>query len=204
MPAEIRKTLLHVEKTLFEGNKPAKTPLVLIAAVAVIKNPWFDFKNPNQFIEDLKPGILDVAPGLGEMLTSMIIKEAGSGSNIEGYGKSAVVGLKGEIEHASGIIHTLRFGNFYRQAVGAKSYLSFCNTRGGANAPIMIPLMDKNDAGRRSHYLTISLSIPDAPADDEIVVALGASIGGRPHHRIGDRYQDLKDLGHDLDNPASV
>ena len=64
--------------------------------------------------------------------------------------------------------------------------------------------MDKNDAGRRSHYLTISLSIPDAPADDEIVVALGASIGGRPHHRIGDRYQDLKDLGHDLDNPASV
>ena len=204
MPAEIRKTLLHVEKTLFEGNKPAKTPLVLIAAVAVIKNPWFDFKNQNQFIEDLKPGILDVAPGLGEMLTSMIIKEAGSGANIEGYGKSAVVGLKGEIEHASGIIHTLRFGNFYREAVGAKSYLSFCNTRGGANAPIMIPLMDKNDAGRRSHYLTISLSIPDAPADDEIVVALGASIGGRPHHRIGDRYQDLKDLGHDLDNPASV
>ena len=204
MPAEIRKTLLHVEKTLFEGNKPAKTPLVLIAAVAVIKNPWFDFKNPNQFIEDLKPGILDVAPGLGEMLTSMIIKEAGSGANIEGYGKSAVVGLKGEIEHASGIIHTLRFGNFYREAVGAKSYLSFCNTRGGANAPIMIPLMDKNDAGRRSHYLTISLSIPDAPADDEIVIALGASIGGRPHHRIGDRYQDLKDLGHDLDNPASV
>ena len=204
MPAEIRKTLLHVETTLIEGNKPAKKPLILIAAVAVIKNPWFDFKNPNQFIEDLKPGILDVAPGLGEMLTSMIIKEAGSGANIEGYGKSAVVGLKGEIEHASGIIHTLRFGNFYREAVGAKSYLSFCNTRGGANAPIMIPLMDKNAAGRRSHYLTISLSIPDAPADDEIVVALGASIGGRPHHRIGDRYQDLKDLGHDLDNPASV
>lgn len=204
MPAEIRKTLLHVETTLIEGNRPAKKPLVLIAAVAVIKNPWFDFKNPNQFIEDLKPGILDVAPGLGEMLTSMIIKEAESGANIEGYGKSAVVGLKGEIEHASGIIHTLRFGNFYREAVGAKSYLSFCNTRGGANAPIMIPLMDKNDAGRRSHYLTINLSIPDAPADDEIVVALGASIGGRPHHRIGDRYQDLKDLGHDLDNPASV
>ena len=204
MPAEIRKTLLHVETTLIEGNKPAKKPLILIAAVAVIKNPWFDFKNPNQFIEDLKPGILDVAPGLGEMLTSMIIKEAGSGANIEGYGKSAVVGLNGEIEHASAIIHTLRFGNFYREAVGAKSYLSFCNTRGGANAPIMIPLMDKNDAGRRSHYLTISLSIPDAPADDEIVVALGASIGGRPHHRIGDRYQDLKDLGHDLDNPASV
>ena len=204
MPVEIRKTLLHVEETLFEGNKKAKTPLILIAAVAVIKNPWVDLLKGAVFIDDLKPGILDVAPELGEILTAMIIKEAGSGDKVEAYGKSAIVGLKGEIEHASGIIHTLRFGNFYREAVGAKSYLSFCNTRGGANAPIMIPLMDKNDVGRRSHYLTIQLSIPDAPADDELVIALGASIGGRPHHRIGDRYQDLKDLGHDVDNPASV
>jgi hypothetical protein len=68
----------------------------------------------------------------------------------------------------------------------------------------MIPLMDKNDAGRRSHYLTIQFSIADAPRSDEIVVAIGGSIGGRPHHRIGDRYQDLKDLGHDVENPASV
>ena len=204
MPLEVRKTLLHVEKTLIEGNKKAATPLILIASVAVLKNPWIDLQSEAMFVDDLKPGIIDVVPELGEMLTAMIIKEAGSGESVEGYGKSAVVGLKGEIEHASAIIHTLRFGNFYREAVGAKSYLSFCNTRGGANAPVMIPLMDKNDAGRRSHYLTIQLAIPDAPADDEIVIALGASIGGRPHHRIGDRYQDLKDLGHDLDNPASI
>ena len=204
MPVAIRKTLLHVEKTLIEGNKKAEKPLTLIAAVAVIKNPWVNLQNSSEFIDDLKPGILDVAPELGEILTGMIIKEAGSGDKVEGYGKSAIVGLKGEIEHASAIIHTLRFGNYYREAVGAQSYLSFCNTRGGANAPIMIPLMDKNDAGRRSHYLTIQLAIPDAPADDELVIALGASIGGRPHHRIGDRYQDLKDLGHDVDNPANV
>jgi len=204
MPVEIRKTLLHVEKTFIEGNKKADKPLTLIAAVAVIKNPWVNLQQGVEFIEDLKPGILDVAPELGEILTAMIIKEAGSGEKVEGYGKSAIVGLKGEVEHASAIIHTLRFGNYYREAVGAQSYLSFCNTRGGANAPIMIPLMDKNDAGKRSHYLTIQLAIPDAPADDELVIALGASIGGRPHYRIGDRYQDLKDLGHDVDNPANV
>ena len=52
----------------------------------------------------------------------------------------------------------------------------------------------KMDEGMRSHYLTIQFAINDAPAPDEIVVALGASIGGRPHHRIGDRYQDIKDL----------
>lgn len=196
----IRKTLLHVETTLIEGGKQAPTPLKLIAAMAVLKNPWAG----RGFVEDLKPEIHDAAPVLGELLTRMIIETAGSGANVEAYGKSAVVGLDGEIEHASALIHTLRFGNHYRTAVGAKSYLAFCNTRGPANAPIMIPLMDKNDEGRRSHYLTIQCAIPDAPAADEIVVALGASIGGRPHHRIGDRYQDLKELGNDVANPAAV
>lgn len=200
MPAVIRKTLLQVETTLIEGGKAAAMPLKMIAAVAVLKNPWAGMG----FVEDLKPAIHDVAPELGALLTAMILDAAGSGAAVEAYGKAAVVGLDGEVEHASALIHTLRFGNHYRTAVGAKSYLAFTNIRGGANTPIMIPLMDKNDEGRRSHYLTMHFAIPDAPAADEIVVALGASIGGRPHHRIGDRYQDLKDLGHDAANPAAV
>ena len=155
-------------------------------------------------VEDLTPEIRAYGPVLGAMLTERMIRLAGSGAAIEAYGKAAVVGLNGEIEHASGLIHTLRFGNHYREAVAAKSYLAFTNTRGPANAPIMVPLMDKNDAGRRSHYLTLQFAIPDAPREDEIAVVLGAATGGRPHHRIGDRYQDLKDLGHDLDNPAAV
>ena len=200
MNTVLRKTLLHVETTLIEGGRAAPVPLKLIAAAAVLKNPWAG----RGFVENLKPEIHAVAPELGALLTGMILDAAGGGDKVEAYGKAAVVGLDGEVEHASALIHTLRFGNHYRTAVGAKSYLSFCNTRGGANAPVMIPLMDKNDEGRRSHYLTIQFAIPDAPAADEIVVALGASIGGRPHHRIGDRYQDLKDLGHDVENPAGV
>jgi hypothetical protein len=200
LSALIRKTLLQVETTLIEGGKAAPAPLKMFAALAVIKNPWAG----RDFVDDLKPEIHDVAPVLGEMLTSMIVEAAGSGAAVEGYGKAAVVGVDGEIEHASALIHTLRFGNHYREAVGAKTYLAFTNTRGPANAPILIPLMDKSDEGRRSHYLTIQTSIPDAPAADEIVVALGASIGGRPHHRIGNRYEDLKELGHNVDNPAAV
>jgi len=200
MPAEIRKTLLHIENTFIEGDKATETPLKLIAAIAVIKNPWAG----QGFVENLRPAIQDCAPGLGAMLTEMILDAAGGGDQVEGYGKTAVVGMNGEVEHASALIHTLRFGNYYRDAVGAKSYLAFCNTRGPANAPVMIPLMDKNDGGRRSHYLTIQLSVADAPGADEILIGLGASIGGRPHHRIGDRYQDLKELGHDIDNPAAV
>jgi hypothetical protein len=200
LPIELRKTLLHVETTLIEGGREASVPLKLIAAIAVVRNPWAG----RGFVDDLKPEIHEIAPILGELLTGMIIQAAGSGEAVEGYGKAAVVGLDGEIEHASALIHTLRFGNHYREAVGAKTYLAFTNVRGGANTPIMIPLMDKNDEGRRSHYLTVHCAIPDAPAANEIVVALGASIGGRPHHRIGDRYQDLEDLGRGRDNPAAV
>ena len=200
MAVEIRKTLLQVDSTLIEGGRAAETPLRLYAALAVVRNPWAG----RGFVENLKPEIHAVAPVLGELLTKLILDAVGSGEAVEGYGKAAVVGLSGEIEHASALIHTLRFGNHYRKAVGAKSYLAFTNTRGPANTPIMIPLMDKNDEGRRSHYLTIQTAIPDAPAADEIVVALGASVGGRPHHRIGDRYQDLKDLGQDVANPAGV
>ena len=113
-------------------------------------------------------------------------------------------GLDCEQEHASALIHTLHFGNFFREAVGAKSYLGFTNTRGPANTQINIPLMDKNDTGRRSHYLTVQFSISDAPADDELIIALGGATGGRPHHRIGDRYQDLADIGADVANPAKL
>lgn len=200
MTPEIRKFVSYDEETIIEGGKTAPTPLRLFAVAAVIKNPWAG----RGFVENLKPEIQTIGPVLGEEMTKRMIALAGSGDAIEGYGKAAIVGLSGEIEHASGLIHTLRFGNFYREAVGAKSYLSFTNIRGPANAPIMIPLMDKNDVGRRSHYMTIQFSISDAPAADEILIALGGSIGGRPHHRIGDRYQDLKDLGHDVENPAGV
>ena len=200
MPAEIRRTLLHVETVLIDEGKKAERPLRLIAAVAVLKNPWAG----KGYVADLTPAIREISPVLGKLLTGMIIDTAGSGDAVEAYGKACVVGTEGSMEHASALIHTLYFGNHYRTAVGAKTYLGFTSTKGAANAPIIIPLMDKNDAGRRSHYLTITMSIPDAPAPDEIIVALGASDGGRPHHRIGDRYQDLKDMGLDEANPAGV
>ncbi len=199
MQPDIRKIVTFEEEVLSEGFRKTQTPWRMFAVAAVITNPW-----AGRFVEDLNPEIQAFGPVLGALLTERMIRLGGSGEAIEAYGKAAVVGLDGEIEHASALIHTLRFGNHYREAVGAKSYLAFTNTRGPANAPIAIPLMDKNDAGRRSHYLTIQFSIPDAPRDDEIAIALGGATSGRPFHRIGDRYQDLKEMGHDVDNPAAV
>jgi hypothetical protein len=191
LAVQLRKIVTYTEDTLIEGGRQADKPLRLFAAAAVLTNPWAS----KGFTEDLGPEIRAIAPVLGERLTAAILAMTGGGDAVEGYGKAAIVGTAGEIEHASALIHTLRFGNHYRRAVGAKSYLSFTNTRGGPNCPVVIPLMHKADEGMRSHYLTIQFSILDAPAPDEIVVALGASIGGRPHHRIGDRYKDLAELG---------
>jgi len=199
MDLEIRKLVNFEEEILIEGFKKAEKPWRMYAVAAVISNPW-----AGRYVEDLNKEVRSFGPVLGKLLTERILKIAGGGDQIEAYGKSAVVGTNGEIEHASALIHTLHFGNHYREAVGAKSYLSFTNTRGPANAPISVPLMDKNDAGKRSHYLTIQFSISDAPAPDELVIVLGGASSGRPHHRIGDRYQDLEELGYDLDNPAAV
>jgi hypothetical protein len=200
MQLHVRKLVNFEEEWRLEGGKPAVPPLRLFGVAAVVKNPWAG----RGFVEDLSPEIKAFAPVLGQLLTERIIGLAGGGDQIEGYGKAAIAGLDGEQEHASALIHTLHFGNFFRQAVGAKSYLGFTNTRGPANTQIQVPLMDKHDTGRRSHYITVQFSIYDAPADDEIVVALGASTGGRPHHRIGDRYKDIADMGGDVQDPANV
>lgn len=198
MAVEIRRTLMHIQTTFVEEGRDVPEPTKLVAALAIVKNPW----HGRGFVENLRPEIREHGPVIGELLTKMILDV--TGDKLEGYGKASVVGMGGSIEHAQALTHTLHFGNQFRDAVNAKTYLAFTNCKGVAGQPIMIPLMDKDDPGRRSHYQTIHLNIPDAPAPDEIVVALGASIGGHPHHRIGDRYEDLKEMGRDVDNPAGV
>ncbi len=200
MLRELRKIVTFDEDIYSEGGKEANPILRIIGVAAVLSNPW----KGRGFVEDLQPEIKRIAPVMGKALTDRLISMVGSGEKIEAYGKAALAGTSCEIEHASAIIHTLQFGNFYREAVGAKSYLGFTNTRGPANTQIQIPLMDKHDTGRRSHYLTVQFSIYDAPNVDEIVCALGAATSGRPHHRIGDRYSDLKALGKSVDNPAGI
>jgi len=200
MDLQLRKIVTFEEEVRLEGDRAADPPLRMFAVAAVVKNPWAG----RGYVADLKPEIRAFAPVLGKLLTDRIVAVAGGTDRIEAYGKAAMAGLDCELEHASALIHTLHFGNFYRQALGAKSYLGFTNGRGPANTQIQVPLMDKDDTGRRSHYLTVQFSIYDAPACDELVAAFGGATGGRPHHRIGDRYQDLAEIGADIENPAKV
>lgn len=193
MGLSIRKTASFTETIFIEGGKIAARPAKLAAAAAVINNPWAG----RGFVEDLRPEILRFAPALAEVLVPMLIESLGGGDKLEAYGKAAACGTNGEIEHASGFIHTLRFGNKFREAVQGKSYLSFTNKRGGPGTSIQIPMMHKMDDGLRSHYLTFEFSIADAPAADEIVVAIGGATSGRAHPRIGNRYLDMEEMGKD-------
>jgi len=190
MELKLRKFAKFVDKTFIEGGKKAKEPVLLVSVAAVIENPWAG----KGFVEDLKPEILNLAPKIGDILVPELVKEVGSADKILAYGKAAMVGLNGEIEHASAFIHTLRFGNKFRDAVGGTSYLSFTNTRGPAGSKISIPMMHKTDSGLRPYYLTQEFTIHDAPNENEIVIAIGGATTGRAHARTGDRYQDMKEM----------
>ena len=190
MKLELRKIVRYVDETYIEGGKAADKPWIMVAVAAVIRNPWAG----QGFVEDLRATILELAPPLGEIMVPDLLQTIGGADKVEAYGKAAVVGVNGEVEHGSGLIHTLSFGNQYRVAVEGQAFLSFTNKRAGAGTAITIPMMHKDDAGFRSHYLTHEFHIPDAPGADEIVIALGAASSGRPHHRIGNRYMDMEEM----------
>lgn len=189
MSAELRKISTFIETTHVEGGKAAAQPVTTIVVAAVLRNPWAG----QGFVEDLRPEIVRSAPILGETLTRHLTSLL-PGQRVQAYGKAAVVGVNGEIEHASALIHTLRFGNVFRDAVAGTAFLSFTNTRVGPGALVSVPMIHKSETGKRSHFITSTFQIADAPGPDEIVIAIGASDGGRLHPRIADRFQDMEEM----------
>lgn len=188
---EIRKLYTTIEETRIEGQKEVEIPIKMVATMAVIKNPWAG----QGYVEDLMPKINEYAPILGETLVNELFKVIGTSDDVEAFGKASVVGVDGDIEHASAYIHTLKFGNKFRNSVEGSSILSFTNKRGGPGTAVTIPMVHKTDDSKRSHFVTFETRIEDAPRADEIIVAIGISTGGRPHPRTGDRHQDMKEMG---------
>ncbi|MBB3064515.1 amino acid synthesis family protein [Limibacillus halophilus] len=191
----VRKSIVSIEDTFIEGGRAASVPLRMVVGAAVVHNPWAG----QGFVDDLRPEIHALAPILGDLIVPPVIAAAGGRDAVVTYGKAAVVGVDGEVEHASALIHTLRFGNILRDGAEGSSFLPFTNLRAGPGFALSIPMKHKmkEQEGSRAHFLTATVSIPDAPAPDEILVAVAVATGGRPHHRIGDRYQDMRDLGVD-------
>ena len=177
----VRKYAVVTEEILIEGEKAVDTPWRLAAAMAVVKNPY-----SGQYVQDLNPLINAYSEHLGTELVNRALKALDiTGDQVEAFGKGALVGLDGEVEHGSAIIHTLIFGNPVRTACGAKSLLPSAEKRGAAGSSLDLALKHKLNTEIRSHHMTFEVRIPDAPRSDEIVVAVTVSTTGRPHARIG-------------------
>jgi hypothetical protein len=174
----IRKIVTIVEEIHIEGGR-AVSPVARVAVVAaVIPNPWAG----QGFVEDLGPGIDGNASDLGKLLAPQVVEALGAPA--EAYGKGAIVGLNGEIEHGSALIHTLKFGDHFRNAANATTLLPAVEKRGPAGVVFDIPLKHITDATIRSHHQSVEVRIADAPHPDEILVALAAAAQGRPQQRL--------------------
>ncbi|GAA3302378.1 MULTISPECIES: amino acid synthesis family protein [Glutamicibacter] len=173
-----RKLVTIVEETASEGGRPVEPAAKVVIVAAVFDNPWAG----QGFVEDLTEGIDKVASDLGALLAPRVIEALGA--PLEAYGKAAIVGLDGEIEHGSALIHTLKFGNHFRDAANATTLLPAVEKRGPAGVQFDIPLKHFTDATIRSHHQSVEARIADAPHAGEILIALAGATRGRPQERL--------------------
>ena len=180
MSADIRKTSVVVEEIRSEIGRPVDPPTRKAAAIAVIANPF-----AGRYEEDLGP-LMDIGAELGAMLGEMCVAALGIGpGEAESYGKAAIVGERGEWEHAAAILHP-RLGAPLRKAVEKGAALvPSAKKMGGPGTPIDVPLGHKDAAYVRSHFDGIEVRIVDAPRADEILVAVAVTDSGRPFPRVG-------------------
>ncbi|BDI21983.1 amino acid synthesis family protein [Herbiconiux sp. L3-i23] len=175
---EVRSITTILEETLLDGGRPVDPVTRVAIVVAVIRNPWFGAG----FVDDLAPGIAENASDLGALLAPRVVDALGA--PVEAYGKAAIVGLGGEVEHGSALIHTLTFGDHLRGRIGATTLLPAVEKRAPAAATFDIPMKHITDATTRSHHQSVEVRLADAPAEDEILVAFAVASSGRPQARL--------------------
>jgi len=180
LAADIRKTLVLVEDTRREMGRTIEPPTRRAVAMAVIANPF-----AGRYVEDLEP-LMEIGAELGGLLGGMAVKALGiAPAAAESYGKAALVGERGELEHAAALLHP-RLGAPLRKAVDKGAALvPSSKKRGGPGTPLDVPLGHKDAAYVRSHFDGIEVRVPDAPAADEILVAVAVTDSGRPLPRVG-------------------
>ncbi len=177
---EIRKLLTIVEETRTEMGRQIDPPTRKAAAIAVLKNPY-----AGQYVEDLTP-LMDLGEELGGLLGNKAREALGiAPEQAQSYGKACIVGMKGELEHAGAILHP-KLGKPFRDALGrGLALIPSVKKRGHAGCTIDVPLNHKDAAFIRSHFDGMTVSVPDAPAGDELLVVLVVTDSGRPLPRIG-------------------
>jgi len=174
---KIRKLVTVVEEILSDGGRPARRPLKKVAALAVLENPF-----AGRYVDDLAE-LVDAGEELGALLSKRATEALGAPA--ESFGKAAIVGEQGELEHAAALLHP-KLGAPLRAAIGGgKAIIPSAKKLGGPGTTIDVPLHFKDAVFVRSHYDAMEVRLPDAPRASEIVLAIALTDGGRPHARLG-------------------
>lgn len=174
---EVRKKALTIETVYHEGGPAPATPLRMAAAVAVVKNPF-----AGRYEADLMPFMAELR-GLGKELATDLVDALGK-DRVEAYGKAAIVGVDGELEH--GAVWHEAGGWAMRQFLGEpKAIVPAAKAVAGTGFRLMVPLHYIHAAYVRSHFNTMDVGIQDAPRPKEILYGLVMATGGRVHSRLG-------------------
>lgn len=180
MPADIRKLVIQLDETRQEMGQPIDPPTRRAVAIAVIANPY-----AGRYSENLDE-LIAIGEELGALLGQRAVKALGiEPGQAQSYGKAAIVGEGGELEHAAAILHP-KLGAPLRQAVEKGAALvPSAKKRGTLGTAIDVPLGHKDAAFVRSHFDAVEARVADAPRSGEIVVAVAVTDSGRPLPRIG-------------------
>ncbi len=176
---EIRKKLTIIEEIFHEGGPISTTPLRRGAALAVIHNPY-----AGKYVEDIQSFMDDLKPLGLEMARALVGSLGGDPKSIQGYGKGAIVGAAGELEH--GALWHAPGGYGMREVLGdAKAIVASTKKVGGPGTRLDVPITHINASYVRSHFDSMEVGITDAPRADEILLALVMTTGPRIHARSG-------------------
>jgi Amino acid synthesis len=188
MKAKIRKLIVQVEETRLEMGRSVHPPTRKAVAIAVIENPF-----AGRYQDDLTE-LMDIGEELGGLLGERCVQALGiQPHQAEGYGKAAIVGEAGELEHAAAILHP-KLGAPLRKALEKGAALvPSAKKVGTLGSAIDVPLGHKDAAYVRSHFDAIEARVADAPRANEIVVAVAVTDSGRPLARVGGlQKQEIK------------
>jgi hypothetical protein len=175
----VRKRLVQVEEIFHEGGKPSPVPLRRAAALVVIRNPF-----AGRYVEEISGFMEDLNPLGIEMAETLLKALGGDPQAIQGYGKGAIIGAAGELEH--GALWHVPGGYAMRHALGeAKAIVPSAKKVGGPGARLDVPVTHVNASYVRSHFDAMEIGIPDAPRADELLLALVMTTGSRIHARVG-------------------
>ena len=185
----VRKRVTCVEEIFHEGGPVAANPLRRAAALVVIRNPF-----AGRYVEDIE-GFMDDLKPLGlEMARALVAGLGGDAKAVEGYGKGAIVGSAGELEH--GALWHVPGGYAMREVLGgAKAIVASTKKVGGPGTRLDVPITHINASYVRSHFDAMEVGVNDAPRADEILLALVMTTGARVHARVGGlKVSEIKGL----------